>query len=128
MIDKISQSINSTYDILRESHYAGDKENVVISFILPVLVVPNNRIWTVSYDNSGNIIEGPKINSRISYYIDKSWKIGGSPPEQSQWYYLSHLEIVQIDSVEELIEAHTENERFSLKNLTGYFLKTMETS
>ena len=126
VFDKISQSLNSTYEILRSSHYAGDRESTVISFILPVLVVPNGRIWVVSYDIDGNITEGPNIVSRIPYYIDKSWEIGGDSQELAVWYYMSHLEIVEIDYINELIEIHTKNERYSLKNLHGYLLNTIE--
>lgn len=124
IFEKISQSINSTYDILDGSHHAGDKELTVISFVIPVLVVPKDRIWAVTYDLSGNITDGPKLVPRVPYYIDKSWKIGGGGfLERSQYYYLSHLEIVDIESLEELIDTHTRNDRFSHKKLSGYLLK-----
>jgi len=61
LFDKISQSLNSAYEILRSSHYAGDRELTVISLILPILVVPTGRVWFVSYDSDGNITEGLNI-------------------------------------------------------------------
>jgi len=120
VFDKISQSLNSAFDILQSSHYAGDRESTIISLILPVLV------WIVSYDIDGNITEGPKIVSRIPYYIDKSWRVGGNGKELAVWYYMSHLEIVEIDYLNELIEIHTKNERYSLKNLRGYLRNTIK--
>ena len=98
----------------------------VISLILSVLVVPKDRIWTVTYDLDGNITESPNPVPRISYYIDKSWKIGGEVTERTVWYYISHLEIVEIDVLNELIETHTKDDKYSLKKLYEYYLKTME--
>jgi hypothetical protein len=122
VFDKISQSLNSMYDMLRASHYAGGRESTIISFVLPVLVVPKDRIWAVSYDFDGNIINEPNIVSRIPYYIGKSWKFGGTP-ERTVWYHISHLEIVEIDFIKELIELHSKDARYSKEKLYKYFLK-----
>jgi len=75
VFQKISQSINSAYDILVSSHYVGEGKSNIFSLVIPVLVVPERRIWSVTYDLSGNIVDGPKIVSKLSYYIDKSWRL-----------------------------------------------------
>ena len=126
VFDKISQAINSTYDLFRESHYACDEQNTVVSFILPILVVPNDRIWIVTYDHDGNVTDGPKISPSISYYIDKKWKVGGKSEQGIENYYISHLEIVQFNSLEKLIDDHQYNDRFSLKNIYKCLIKKME--
>lgn len=123
VFDKISQSINSTYDLLRAAHYAGDENMMAYSFVLPILVVPQNRLWSVTYDFEGHITDGPKTVPHISYYIDKSWKFGGNGYERAERYYLSHLEIVELEALEKLIAVHDDGDRFSLKKLYSYFRK-----
>ena len=122
VFEKISQSINSTFDIIKECHYAGDKETMVVSFVLPVLVVPNNRIWSICYDTSGNVVDGPKPIPHISYYIDKSWKLG-SGNERVERYFISHMEIVEFDSIENIITKHHNEDRFSSDKIFDYLKK-----
>lgn len=124
VFEKISQSINSTFDIIKKSHYAGDKETMVVSFVLPVLVVPNNRIWSICYDTSGNVVDGPKPIPHISYYIDKSWKFGGGN-ERVERYFLSHMEIVEFDSIENMISKHQNEDRFSSEKILEYLKKEL---
>ncbi|MCP4050223.1 MAG: hypothetical protein GY730_05910, partial [bacterium] len=108
--DKISQAINSAYDMARESFCIEDKDTHFISFILPVLVVPNNRIWSITYDKLGRITSGPELVDSISYYIDHTYQIIAPPPNhigsQEFNYKVSHLEIVTLDSFIGLIEKH----------------------
>lgn len=129
VFDKISQAINSSYHYINNNHYASmherNREAVIISFQLPVIVVPKGRLWAVDYDTSGNIIAGPKTVPNVSYYISKSWQIGKGN-ERKYWYYLSHLEIVEIDSLESLINDHKSDNRFSLANLADCYMASME--
>ena len=123
VFEKISQSINSAYDLVRAAHYAGNRDLTVFSFVLPILVVPQDRVWTVTYDFEGNIVDGPKPSNHVSYYINKSWKLGGNGTEVAVWYYLSHLEIVELGGLEKLISDHYGGDRFSLSKLYGYMIK-----
>lgn len=120
VFEKISQAINSTYDLIYESHYAGNRDRTVYSVVLPILVVPQKRLWTVVYDFDGNIVQDPKYASHVSYYIDKSWKIGDEQHEQPVWYYLSHLEIVELEGLEQMLNDHDNGTRFSYEKLRSY--------
>ena len=115
VFEKISQAINSSYDLIRSSHYAGDEDVTMVSNIVPVLVVPEGRLWTVWYDNSGEIVEGPAPVSAASYYIGKSWSVKGRT--NTQHYRLSHLEIVEFGSLSELVKKQTNPDKFSSKVL-----------
>lgn len=115
VFEKISQAINSSYDLIRSSHYAGDEEVTVVSNVVPVLVVPDGRLWTVWYDNSGEIVEGPAPVSAASYYIGKKWSVKGR--NNTQHYRLSHLEIVELGGLSELIKKQTDPDKFSSKVL-----------
>lgn len=107
VFDKISQAINSAYDLIKESHYAADKNIDVVTLVVPVLVVPNDRIWSVWYKRTGEIEREPTIESSLEYYIGKSWLVGNPPSEFKKRYYLSHLEIIQIDNIDEVVNKYT---------------------
>ncbi|MDP1635520.1 MAG: hypothetical protein Q8L69_12670, partial [Gallionellaceae bacterium] len=111
VFDKISQAINSSYDLIKECHYAGNDGVTVVSAVVPILVVPNERIWTVWYDKNGNIEVGPSQTEHVAYYMDKSWEVGGEG-ERKQSYQLSHMEIVQFDSIESLVNNHLQIEEY----------------
>lgn len=105
--DKMSQAINSAHDLIEEAHYAAKKGLDVVSIVVPVLVVPNNRIWSVWYNQTGEVAREPEIDGNIEYYIDKSWLVGDAGREYSRRYYMSHMEIVQIDTIEGMISKYT---------------------
>lgn len=115
VFEKISQAINSSYDLIRSSHYAADENETIVSNVVPVLVVPEGRLWTVWYDNSGEIVEGPAPVSTASYFIGKSWSVKGHT--NTQYYRLSHLEIVELGHLSELVKKHADQEKFSSKVL-----------
>ena len=107
VFDKISQAINAAFDLIKEAHYAAEKEIDVVTLVIPILVVPNDRIWDVWYKRTGEIEREPTIVGNIEYYIDKGWLVGDPPREYARCYYLSHLEIVQTNKLHEVIEKYT---------------------
>lgn len=123
VFDKITQANNSSYDLLKESHnLASVLKKVAISFVLPVLVVPKDSIWVVNYNKSG-VSSTPTNVEKISCYIGKQWTVTDNSSGRTMSYDLSHIEIVQIDSLAELIDDHFQQVMFSLVQLHGYQLK-----
>lgn len=113
VFEKISQAINAGYDLIQKAHYEADKGIDVISIVVPVLIVPNNSVWSVWYNLQGEIEREPTQESNVEYYLNKSWLVGNSSAEYSTRYYISHLEIAQIDSIKKMIDKYTENEAIS---------------
>lgn len=107
VFDKISQAVNSAYDLIDEAHYAAEKKLNVVTMVIPVLVVPNDRIWSVCYKRTGEVEREPSTVGNVEYYLNKSWQVGEEGIEYKKWYYLSHLEIVQIDKIAKMIEKYT---------------------
>ncbi|MBD3669279.1 MAG: hypothetical protein HUJ29_00770 [Gammaproteobacteria bacterium] len=106
VFEKISQAINSAYDLIATAHYCAERihnEYDCISIVLPILVVPENRLWTIDYNQSGDILKDPIQNSRASYYIGKAWTIGDFEKGSSSTYGLSHLEVVTPSELDNLI-------------------------
>lgn len=95
IFEKLTQSVNSAYDLLVDAHENwGDEDTTNLSVVIPVLVVPDERIWAVCYSWEGNVVEGPYIEGRIPYLIEKNWKVGNLGAEMPVAFNLSHLEIV----------------------------------
>lgn len=129
VFEKISQAINASFDIIMLSQNAGTQENsTVVSSILPVLVIPKDRLWKVTYENSGNVIEGPTPVTWVSYYIGKSWSIllETQYGVYNQPYRLSHLEIIELDNLDALVRAQTTRDRLSEDNLERRRFKISE--
>ena len=122
VFDKISQAVNSTYDLFQYNHKIGQKNHTFISFVLPILVVPNDRIWTIGYDRNGSILEGPKTQKKLSYYIAKKWIAGAGTSHEKYW--VSHLEITEIDSLLNLLYDHQSQDRFSFTNIKNTIANT----
>ena len=109
--DKISQAINASYDLIKRAHYAANKAIDVFTMVVPVLVVPNDRIWAVEYKKSGEIETPPEPVGNVEYYINKSWVVRDNIIKDFQRRYcLSHLEIVQLDNLPEMINKYTKLE------------------
>lgn len=108
VFDKISQAINSSYDMIVEGHYAAKKGTDVVTIVVPVLVVPNGRIWTVWYEQSGEIKQEPELTGNIEYFIGKSWTVGDPSREYARKHVMSHMEIVQIGELEYMVNKYTE--------------------
>lgn len=106
VFEKISQAISAGYDLINEAHYAAEKGIDVVTLVVPILVVPNDRIWTVWYKRTGEIEREPIKEGNVEYYLDKSWLVGDSSYEFQRRYYLSHLEIVQIQGIAEMVNKY----------------------
>lgn len=103
IFEKISQAINSSYDLVKESQITSSKM-IVVSSIVPVLVIPKNRLWRLCYDDSGKVTDGPSLVSWVSYYIGKNWSIAvpSAYGAYTRDFRISHLEIIELDSLDSL--------------------------
>jgi hypothetical protein len=97
IFDKISQAVNSVYDLIYEAQHIKITNHSYFSLIFPVLVIPDNTLWQVKYDEQGVRQGKPERIKRISYFIGKEWSTGGI---QSLTCSISHLEIVTFSELE----------------------------
>jgi len=100
--DKWAQAIASSNDLLHSSVEEGyrSKEDELWSFILPVLVVSNECLWSVDYDKDGKREGEPiqidevdyYVNNTISYFSIPTWHV----------YAVSHIKILTFNGLEML--------------------------
>lgn len=116
VFSKISQAINSSYDLVKQGHYASKTDTDVVTIVVPVLVVPDERLWTVWYNKSGGIEQEPKLASNIEYFLEKKWVVGNPSFEYQIIYSISHMEIVQLSGIENMVQKYCNNETITTKD------------
>ena len=96
--DKLNQAINSTKDLIARSIDRGFTYQV----ILPVLVVPQDRLWQVDYAENGNIVREPHQVTRTTLFVAHRWS-EKLPSGLLLSYRISHLEIVTLKGLEDAV-------------------------
>lgn len=104
VFDKISQAINSSRDLIYEANELSAEDSDYLTFICPVLVVPDSTLWQVNYSDDGARIGSPVPINHISYFIGKEWTVGGKLHSLS--YSISHLEIVTFSEIKNFVESY----------------------
>lgn len=116
--DRLAQALNSAHALLGDAHFAAKADEIVVSVVIPLLVVPDNRLWVVEYDSSGAVTNGPVPVRHISYFVDRTFEVSASLPSARGWYSLSHLEICELGYVQELVNAFRNDERLALRQVS----------
>lgn len=113
--DKISQAVNSCFDLISEAHYLNTENSQnFLTLVCPVLVIPDASLWQVKYSDDGSQIGDPEHINHISYYIGKEWMVGSGFTSLS--YKLSHLEIVTFSEIQVFIKKIADDYFILLKN------------
>ncbi len=99
--EKWGQALSSLSDLVQEMGSDGAESNKpYFSLCIPILVVPDNRLWAVDYDYDGNLITSPSNIDHCSFFIGKDYSIRFNEPS----YIISHLEIFTVTGFEKFIE------------------------
>jgi hypothetical protein len=102
--EKWSQAISSAADVTAHCAHLCDMGALpaYCAFVLPVLVVPDGRLWAVDYDADGKMVRGPHQVQRCSYYISK-WYLAGDKMTGTG-YMISHIEFVTVTGLASLAD------------------------
>jgi hypothetical protein len=100
LYEKWGQCVSSIKELVDRVYWDGgkrDPEKAYQAAVFPFVVVPNGRLWMVSYDEEGNRISDPTPTDRCSCFINKDYKMGTQQASARMW--LSHVEIVTYDGI-----------------------------
>lgn len=103
VFQKLSQAINSSAELIDRAVTQYGWMSAVA--VVPILVVPDGRLWEIRCDGRG-IVEGePRPIEHISYLIRHNWvrETGSDRVELT----LSHIELVTVSGLKPLIERLT---------------------
>jgi hypothetical protein len=108
VFSKWTQCVSSAVELIESSQWDhsnpdGDDFNS-FSMVLPILVVPDNTLWHVKFDDDGNKISDPELTSHVAVYIDR-WNSIGENTQYSKviHYCLSHIDIFTMSGLEAFI-------------------------
>lgn len=73
IFDRWSQAISSLIDFSQESRTINLTTEYELHAFLPIVVIPDERLWRIGYDSVGNIVQPLEQVDCISVYIDKSF-------------------------------------------------------
>jgi len=94
--EKLSQAVNSCHGLIeRHAH----PPSSLVTAIVPVLVVPPQRLWRVDYDANGQLTHQPHLVAQVELFLDRTWTVPGYPGTGGMSYRLSHLEILTFDAL-----------------------------
>jgi hypothetical protein len=118
--DKWSQAVGSCHDLAVNSDLAGYGLNSGFEYsaVIPVLVVPNNCLWRVCYNNDGTVSGDVEKVDRVSYFIGA--ELNGSSIPRFQ-LTLSHIEFLTFDGITKLVDDFTNNDCLNL--MPEWYLK-----
>lgn len=91
---KWSQALSSADDLTHAASCDGvDRTGgIAFSLVVPIVVVPNGRLWMVEFDDMGNRVSSPIQVERCSYYVNRNYEHKGFPAWTE--VSVSHLEFV----------------------------------
>lgn len=101
--DKWWQAIQSAHDLvdIAGNDWELSRQKMSNTLILPVLVVPNGRLWAVHYRNDGTVVGAPAPENRASLYVDKF--VPSSNRLSGVGASISHIEVVTCDGLKDLL-------------------------
>lgn len=99
IFSKMSQAFNSCADLINESF---DVSSHKLFSIVPILVIPDEKLYTVEYDQNGDQRSDVTPCNHISYYCGRKYI---TPP-----YTVSHLEIVTKSHLVTFLKSFFESE------------------
>jgi len=100
VFDKMTQALNSAYGLICRA--AREKGSTQLRAIVPLLVVPDNILWQVTYARSGHQIGKAERTGRIPLFVNQSWWIDQGLANLS--FALSHMEVVSYSTIEKWFE------------------------
>jgi len=97
---RVSQAINSSYDLIHSAVVDTGPQDT-LSFIYPVVVIPDDRLFVIDYDSSFEPLT-PTKKDMISLYSGHTWNIMHNT---SVDFILSHIDIVTISHLHKYLES-----------------------
>ncbi len=112
--NKWAQAISSCSELIQQFNslevYTGH-HGVIKAIVVPVVVVPDDRLWVIDYDSNGNR-SVPLPAESCDYFIGKSWKVfsGSESVDKFQDYCITHLRFMTLSGYGKFLDRLQFNE------------------
>jgi hypothetical protein len=101
--ERLAQAVSSGIELAEDAClYVRDGE-LVFTAVIPIVVLPNNSLWRVPYDQSGNAAT-PESVLQCDYFIARPIELGKyENPQHNHAFRFSHVHFVTIDALESFV-------------------------
>ena len=105
--DKWSQALGSADGLVDQAGAAWQesRDKETWSLVVPIVVIPNGRLWVAEYDKEGNRFGSAKTVDRCSYFVNRSYECE-PPVGHGCTYTISHLEFLTVDGLEQFVDKY----------------------
>lgn len=96
--DRWSQALASSVELAElASRFPNAKISRFFTVVLPIVVVPDNTLWTVMYDDTGSIRQEPKAVDKCEFFVDRKLSLDGKS------FVLTHVHFVTLKGLSDLL-------------------------
>jgi len=109
--DRWAQALASAIDLARGACDLSKKfqRAHVFCAVLPIVVVANGALWTVTYDEKGDILGDPTTVSNCELYVGRSITLGQKPIAHR--FSFTHVHFFTLDGFDSFLSRMTMNEK-----------------
>jgi hypothetical protein len=109
--EKWAQALSSAVELADSACQLTErfKSDKVFASILPVVVVPDDLLWRVVYDEKGAITTDPEKVNEAEFYIGRQIKVGLR--EIPQRFYFSHVHFFTLNGFQSFLSKMAVNDR-----------------
>ena len=116
VFDSWSQAVSSIITYSQESQSIIDPDNKYeLHIFIPFVVIPDDRLWFITYNNLGKIVVSSQPTNNISVYINKLHK--SNDPRRLPELLISHVEFMTLTGFNNFIQEINNNGQDYLSNL-----------
>lgn len=110
VFERWSQALNSADDLIRIAAFAGENGDtpLTISLVIPLLVVPDGRMWIVNYDDRGKRTGDPDRVDHCAYFVNKPYYVNDA--NCSDPFTISHVAFVTLSGLQEFLKPLLDHE------------------
>lgn len=103
--DKWWQAIQSSHDLVAsaEDDWELSRQGISNTLVLPILSIPDDRLWIVNYNQDGTMNGSPAKANRASLYINKFIPSSNHLSGIGMW--VSHIEVLTHTGMRELVKS-----------------------
>ena len=96
VFDRCSQALASAADLVADAYSHLESAENTATAIVPVLVVPDNRLWQAEFDAVGGVSSHPRQVEHATFYLGKHYSTNNLA---GPGYTVSHLEIMTLSGL-----------------------------
>ena len=95
--DRWSQAMASCHDLAKRA-FKDKPSPKSCAFIMPLVVVPDNSLWTVSYKSDGSLDGDPIQVDKCEFYVEQKLLLSDMPP-----VILTHIHFVTVKGLSQML-------------------------